>query len=138
MEWWRRPRVPRAAAGFLVMREHTVRLGQMLRAVYLTFILQLLPVPEAFGTLDSPMALPAEMCRNYFFLPVTLAPREGYPQDRTLWFLHDTGASDSYVDPDSVERVSSVRLEEGDRAEFFKNAFYGTYPLYRRTGFRGL
>lgn len=53
-----------------------------------------------------PVDVPTEMCRGYFFVPVTLAPREGYPEDRTLWFLYDTGASTTYADPDSVERVS--------------------------------
>jgi hypothetical protein len=59
--------------------------------------------------------LPTELCRNYFFVPITLAPREGYPQDRTLWFLHDTGASSSYVDPDSLERVSGIKTKSGTR-----------------------
>lgn len=59
--------------------------------------------------------IPTEMCDGYFFIPVTLADREGYPDGRTLWFLHDTGASYSIVDPDSLERVSDTRVETGDR-----------------------
>ena len=59
------------------------------------------------------------MCRGYFFLPVTLDVRDGETaQDRTLWFLYDTGASASYVDPDSIERVSGQRLDSGVRANF--------------------
>lgn len=59
--------------------------------------------------------LPTELCRNYFFVPVELAPREGYSEDRILWFLHDTGASSSYVDPDSVERVAGIHPKPGTR-----------------------
>jgi hypothetical protein len=36
----------------------------------------------------------------------------------TLWFLHDTGASATYVDPDSIERVSGQRVETGRRVRF--------------------
>lgn len=64
---------------------------------------------------DAPIELPTEMCRNYFFVPVTLASKEGYPEDRTLWFLHDTGASSSFVDPDSIKRVANIRPEPGTR-----------------------
>ena len=63
-----------------------------------------------------PVVIPTVICRGYFLVPITLAPREGYAQDRTLWFLHDTGASSSYVDPDSIERVSGIRLGARDRA----------------------
>jgi len=59
--------------------------------------------------------IPTEMCDGYFFVPVTLADRKGYPDGRTLWFLHDTGASNSFIDPDSLERVSGTRVESGDR-----------------------
>jgi len=74
------------------------------------------PPPAAARTID-PVVLPSQMCRGYFFLPVTLEVRDGETaQDRTLWFLYDTGASASYVDPDSVERVSGQRLDSGVRA----------------------
>ena len=69
----------------------------------------------AAGADEAPIELPTEMCRGYFFVPVTLAPRDGYPEDRTLWFLHDTGASTSYVDPDSIDRVAGVRPKSGGR-----------------------
>jgi hypothetical protein len=59
--------------------------------------------------------IPTQICDGYFFVPVTLADREGYPDGRTLWFLHDTGASYSIVDPDSLERVSGTRVDSGDR-----------------------
>lgn len=64
-----------------------------------------------------PIVVPSLVCRGYFLIPITLAPREGYAQDRTLWFLHDTGASSTYVDPDSIERVSGIRLAPRDRAD---------------------
>jgi hypothetical protein len=64
---------------------------------------------------NAPIELPTEMCRDYFFVPVTLAPKDGYPEDRTLWFLHDTGASSSFVDPDSINRVANIRPKAGTR-----------------------
>ena len=64
---------------------------------------------------NAPIELPTEMCRDYFFVPVSLAPKDGYPEDRTLWFLHDTGASSSFVDPDSIERVANIRPKPGTR-----------------------
>ena len=57
--------------------------------------------------------VPTEMCRGYFFVPVTLSPKEGYAEDRTLWFIYDTGAGGSFVDPESIERVTGMRLKSG-------------------------
>lgn len=59
--------------------------------------------------------VPTEHCRGYFFIPVTLSPRPGYPEDRTLWFIYDTGASATYVDPDSINRVSNIETRSGGR-----------------------
>jgi len=63
-----------------------------------------------------PIIVPTEMCRGYFFVPVTLPAREDRPEDRTLWFLYDTGASSSFLDPDSIERISGQRVAVGQRA----------------------
>lgn len=77
------------------------------------------PLAAADTLIGDPVVLPTQMCRGYFFVPVTLELREGETADeRTLWFLYDTGASASYVDPDSVERVSGQRLDSGVRARF--------------------
>jgi hypothetical protein len=89
----------------------------MLRSVWLVLILCASSV--AFSQEPSapePIVVPTEICRGYFLVPITLAARDGYPSDRTLWFLHDTGASTSYVDPDSIERVSGLRLRSGQTA----------------------
>lgn len=59
--------------------------------------------------------LPAEICRGFWLLPVTLEPGPS-GEDRVLWFLHDTGASNTYLDPDSIERVSGQVLAEGTTA----------------------
>ncbi|HAQ36421.1 MAG: hypothetical protein CMF74_11430 [Maricaulis sp.] len=59
------------------------------------------------AALATPIDVPTENCRGYFFVPITLSPRDGYPEDRTLWFLYDTGASTTHVDPDSLTRVSN-------------------------------
>ncbi|MED5549147.1 MAG: PDZ domain-containing protein [Pseudomonadota bacterium] len=80
---------------------------------------KLVSPPSAAARTSEAVVLPAQICRGYFFLPVTLALRDGETaQDRTLWFLYDTGASASYVDPDSIERVSGQRLDSGVRANF--------------------
>lgn len=73
-------------------------------------------------------ALPTEMCRGYFFVPVTLPTREGQPADRTLWFLYDTGAAYSVVDPESVARVSTAAVSAGQTARFGEVAV-GPAPL---------
>ncbi|KAA9131527.1 hypothetical protein F3N42_09425 [Marinihelvus fidelis] len=63
----------------------------------------------------SDLRVPGELCRNYFFVPVSLAPRDGYPEDRTLWFIYDTGNEVTVVDPESLERVSNRKFDTGDR-----------------------
>ena len=59
----------------------------------------------------SPISVPTEMCRDYFFVPITLQARAGYPENRTLWFLYDTGASATYVDPESIARVVGREID---------------------------
>ncbi|WP_291845381.1 PDZ domain-containing protein [Maricaulis sp.] len=82
-------------------------------------IIALLLIGKAQAQITEPVALPSQVCRGYFFVPVTLEVREGEsPADRTLWFLYDTGASTSYVDPDSLERVAGRRINSGVRASF--------------------
>lgn len=68
------------------------------------------------GADADPITIPTEMCRGYFFVPVTLPAREDRPADRTLWLLYDTGASTTHLDPDSIERISGQRLAVGQRA----------------------
>ena len=58
--------------------------------------------------------LPAELCRGFWLMPVELEPGPSGVR-HTLWFLHDTGASATYVEPDSIERVSGQRVETGAR-----------------------
>lgn len=70
----------------------------------------------AMGADTADHVLPGETCRGYFFVPITLQAREGAPdRDRTLWFIYDTGASVSHVDPDSLERASGRRIPAGRR-----------------------
>ena len=64
---------------------------------------------------ETVITVPTEMCHGYFFVPITLGEDSSDPE-RTLWFLHDTGASTSFVDPDSLERVSGQRVDVGRRA----------------------
>lgn len=73
---------------------------------------------------DTPShALPVEMCRGYFFLPLDLASPDTASPDETaeprrLWFIYDTGAATTHVDPDSIARISSSRVRAGQRANF--------------------
>lgn len=64
----------------------------------------------------TPIIVPTEICRGFYLVPVTLSPRADRPQESTLWFLYDTGASDSYVDPSSVQRASGVKVKPGQWA----------------------
>ncbi|MFG0274472.1 MAG: PDZ domain-containing protein [Phycisphaerales bacterium] len=62
--------------------------------------------------------VPTEMCVDFFIVPITLAPRDGAPEDaegRTLRLLFDTGASTSSIDPDAIERVTGRRFKPGTR-----------------------
>ena len=74
-----------------------------------------LALQTAAGADADAHVVPTEMCRGYWMLPVTLQPREGDTEARTLWFLHDTGASNTFVDPDSLERISDRTFESGER-----------------------
>ncbi|MEO1040541.1 MAG: PDZ domain-containing protein [Pseudomonadota bacterium] len=73
------------------------------------------PVRAGAVQADREIVVPTELCRGFWFIPVTLQPRDREAPSRTLWFLHDTGASNSYVDPDSLERVTGRRLEANRR-----------------------
>tara|TARA_R110002073_G_scaffold121657_9_gene264298 strand:- start:6804 stop:7886 length:1083 start_codon:yes stop_codon:yes gene_type:complete len=79
-------------------------------------VLLALSLGIAAPALADPIIVPSETCKAYFFVPVTLPARDDRPDDRTLWFLYDTGASSTYVDPDSIERVSGMRLSSRQRA----------------------
>lgn len=73
--------------------------------------------PAAGGSQDGAL-LPTKMCGDYFFVPITLAARDGAPADaesRTLRLLFDTGASSTSIDPDALERVSGRRINAGRR-----------------------
>jgi hypothetical protein len=59
------------------------------------------------------IVVPTQMCRGFFFVPITLHSSSGGPDSEPLWFIYDTGAARTIVDPDSVERVSGRRLEAG-------------------------
>lgn len=94
------------------MEPHFLRLG----VVLLTLFLIGNPGADAQTRPESGIPVPTEMCLGYFFVPVTLQARDDRPgSDRTLWFVYDTGASTTYVDPDSLERVSGRRVGNGSR-----------------------
>ena len=64
------------------------------------------------AALDGPeVVLPTESWRRYFLLPVAL----GGDPDRTLWFLFDTGANVTLIDPEALQAVSDWRGGSGQR-----------------------
>ncbi|WP_306250915.1 PDZ domain-containing protein [Parvularcula sp. IMCC14364] len=74
------------------------------------FFLSLLLSPAAFA---DDYVVPGELCRGYFLVPVTLNEER---EDSTLWFIYDTGASRTIVDPDSIARVSTTLVKPGQTA----------------------
>ncbi|MGB0951651.1 MAG: hypothetical protein ACPG31_00355 [Planctomycetota bacterium] len=58
--------------------------------------------------------LPVEYENEYFFVPLALEGEE----DRVLWFLYDTGASITVVDPDSLAKVSTWDSSQGKEVRF--------------------
>lgn len=77
-----------------------------------------------------PIVVPTQVCRGYFFVPITMHERDDVPGEHTLWFLLDTGASSSFVDPDSIERFSGKRVKTGKKVNI-RDARLG--PLKFRT-----
>lgn len=75
---------------------------------------------------DTPHALPAEVCRNLFLIPLALDGRE----ERTLWMVLDTGASETSVDPDAIQRVSGKRVKAGKRVTL-RDATAGPLEIHR-------
>lgn len=58
--------------------------------------------------------LPVDFADEYFFLPLAVEGQE----DRVLWFLYDTGASITVVDPDSLEEASAWVPSMGEDVRF--------------------
>jgi hypothetical protein len=77
--------------------------------------------------------VPTEMCRDYFFVPVVMAERDDRAPDeagRTLWFLFDTGAAVTHVDPDAIERITG-RDVSGNRRIAIVDAHSGPVSFNR-------
>jgi hypothetical protein len=93
----------------------------------LLLVLSLLAIALSPARADEPggFVVPTEMCVDFFIVPITLAPRDGAPEDaegRTLRLLFDTGASTSSIDPDAIERVTGRRVEPGARLTIHESA----------------
>lgn len=84
--------------------------------VWVLALSSVIVLPANADSEAEPIVVPTEVCGDYFFIPITLAPKQGYPEDRTLWFLYDTGASISTIDPKSIERVSRITVKTGQWA----------------------
>ena len=81
---------------------------------------------EPNDNLGGTIVLPTKMCRGQFLIPLTLAPRGSYSEDRTLWLLFDTGAGATYIDPDSIERTTGRRFTKDQRVNI-RNATTGGF-----------
>lgn len=57
------------------------------------------------------------MCRGYFFIPITMDSEtsEKSEEERTLYFLYDSGATHTFADPDSIERVTGTAVRSNKR-----------------------
>ena len=55
-----------------------------------------------------------EICGGLWIIPLVWAPEGREPQD--LIAVFDTGATTSFIDPDTIERMSGQRVAEGKRA----------------------
>lgn len=60
------------------------------------------------------IVLPTDFEGGYFFLPMEM---DGNP-DHILWFLYDTGASYTVVDPDSLQAASDWDSSQGRKVRF--------------------
>lgn len=99
-------------------------LGFVTAAILAAFMGQAAP---AAGEADA--WVPAQLCRGFWMLPVELEPGPS-GEVHTLWFLHDTGASQTFVDPDAIARVSGQGVETGRRVRF-TNATSGALTFNR-------
>ncbi len=62
----------------------------------------------------SEIVITDQMCGGLFYVPLEWVSRVGEKHD--LLALFDTGASVSFIDPDTIERISGKRLDTGTRA----------------------
>lgn len=74
--------------------------------------------------------VPTEMCRGYFFVPVVVG-EDPDAEERTLWFIYDTGADTTHVDPDSLERATGKRVATGRTARFDARSGPISYERFR-------
>jgi len=94
------------------MDSNTDRMLKHLRSALILFFL------PAAATAQDAHVVPTEMCRDYFFVPVVMAAREDRAADqagRTLWFLFDTGAAVTHVDPGAIERITGRDVSDQRR-----------------------
>lgn len=65
-----------------------------------------------------PIVVPTDVCRGYLFVPLTFQSDRDEPDqqaERTLWFVYDTGSRRTYVDPNSLRRISGRKIAPGRR-----------------------
>ena len=101
------------------LKSSTIKLGLGCAAIFAVFLVALIPNGFA-GELN----LEAKLCNGYFIVPITLERKGSLrsEEERTLYFLYDTGAGGTFVDVDSLARVSgegapSESVEAGKRVK---------------------
>ena len=102
-----------------------------MRSIFAAIALLISAAPFCHAVPQTPadaIIIPTEICRDYFLVPITLAPRANSPANRTLWFLYDTGATEAYIDPSSVKRASGVNVKTGENAAI-RNATIGPVKI---------
>ncbi len=83
-------------------------------AVALLAALLLLPVAARPDASTSETVVSNQLCGGLFYIPLEWVSRDG--EKHELLALFDTGASNSFIDPDTIERISGQRLDVGTRA----------------------
>ena len=70
--------------------------------------------PAMAQAADSEVVITDQMCSGLFMIPLEWGSKDG--EAHQLLALFDTGATNAFIDPDSLERISGMRLDTGTRA----------------------
>ena len=71
-------------------------------------------LPATAQEAGSEVLITNQMCSGLFMVPLAWDSKDG--ETHQLLALFDTGATNAFIDPDSLERISGMRLDTGTRA----------------------
>lgn len=96
------------------LRQTSRRYRASVLAALAASLIVLVPVAAQPDSEPTGIVVTDRMCSGLFFMPLTWISKTG--EEHQLLALFDTGASITLIDPDTVERISGQRLENGTRA----------------------